>query len=201
MIDDILRRNKEWSESVNSRSPDFFPRLAAQQSPDYFWIGCSDSRVPANVVAGLDPGEVFVHRNVANVVHSGDLNLLSTLEFAVNVLKVKEIMVTGHYNCGGVRAAMGEVMSGLAQHWIAPIRRLAQEHKAELDTLSDDDARIDRLCEINVLESVRRVAETPVMQEAWRRGDSINIHGLVYGLKDGLLRDLGCTITPEDGFR
>ncbi len=198
MIDDILRRNKEWSENVSRRSPDFFPRLAAQQAPHYFWIGCSDSRVPANVVAGLDPGEVFVHRNVANVVHSGDLNLLSTLEFAVNVLKVKEIMVTGHYNCGGVRAAMGEVVNGLAQHWIAPIRRLAKERKAELDALADEDARIDRLCEINVLESVRRVAETPVMQEAWRRGERINVHGLVYGLKDGRLRDLGCTITPDD---
>jgi len=193
-MDHILAGNREWSERIREADPDYFPRLAAQQSPDYFWIGCSDSRVPANVVAGLDPGEVFVHRNVANVVHSADMNMLSTLEFAVHVLGVKKVIVTGHYGCGGVKAAMGELTHGLADHWLEPIRRVAKLNAAELDRLDAEGARIDRLCELNVLEGVRRVAETPILREAWRAGREVSVHGLIYGLRDGRLRDLGCTI-------
>ncbi|MGM0586055.1 MAG: carbonic anhydrase [Pseudomonadota bacterium] len=190
----ILNGNREWSERIRSADPDYFPRLAAQQAPDYFWIGCSDSRVPANVVGGLDPGEVFVHRNVANVVHSSDMNLLSTLEFAVRVLKVKEVIVTGHYGCGGVTAAMGDLTHGLADHWLEPIRRVAKANAVELERIEERTARIDRLCELNVLDGVARVAETPIMREAWRAGREVAIHGLIYGLRDGRLRDLGCTI-------
>lgn len=198
MIDDILKRNEAWSARIRTQSPEFFPRLAAQQSPEFFWIGCSDSRVPANVVAGLDPGEVFVHRNVANVIHSSDMNMLSTLEFAVNVLKVREVMITGHYGCGGVIAAMDGVAEGLTEHWLEPVRRLARRHKEELETISDRSERIDRLCELNVLEGVARIAETPVIRQAWARRQEVNLHGLCYGLKDGILRDLGCTLRAED---
>ncbi|MAS42982.1 MAG: carbonic anhydrase [Rhodobacteraceae bacterium] len=198
MIDDILKRNQAWSDAVRAKSPDFFPRLASQQTPEFFWIGCSDSRVPANVVAGLDPGEVFVHRNVANVIHSSDMNMLSTLEFAVNVLKVREVMITGHYGCGGVIAAMDGVAEGLTEHWLEPVRRLARRHQEELAGITDRHERIDRLCELNVLDSVARVAETPVIRRAWARGQEVNLHGLIYGLKDGKLRDLDCSLLARD---
>jgi carbonic anhydrase len=194
----ILEGNEAWRRRIWDADPDYFPRLAAQQAPDYFWIGCSDSRVPANVVAGLDPGEVFVHRNVANVVHSADMNMLATLEYAVHVLKVRKVVVTGHYGCGGVTAAMGELTHSLADHWLEPIRRVAAANAAELDRLEDGAARIDRLCELNVLEGVRRVSDTPILREAWRAGRELSVHGLIYGLRDGRLRDLGCTLTAAD---
>ena len=191
-MDQIFARNRAWVASVNASDPGFFPRLAAQQSPRYFWIGCSDSRVPANVVAGLDPGEVFVHRNVANVVHSSDMNMLATLEFAVEALKVRHVIVCGHYGCGGVRASLLGRTEGLANHWIEPIRRLNSRHEEELRGLPAE-GRIDRLAEMNVIEGVGRVAETPILRAAWRRGQPVEVHGLVYGIKDGLLRDLGCS--------
>jgi len=196
MLNDLIDRNRAWSQERNAEDPSYFARLAAQQTPEFFWIGCSDSRVPANVVAGLDPGEVFVHRNVANVVHSADLNLLSALEFAVEALSVREIIVCGHYGCGGVKAATEALPHGLADHWLEPIRRLARAYAVDLAQETDIEARRDRLAEFNVIEGVRRSAETPILQKAWDRGADIRVHGLIYGLKDGRLRDLDCSIGP-----
>ena len=196
MLNDLLDRNVKWSEQKNTEEPGYFARLATRQSPDFFWIGCSDSRVPANVVAGLDPGEVFVHRNVANVIHSSDMNMLSALEFAVDALKIREIIVCGHYGCGGVKAATEDLPHGLADHWLEPIRRLARAYAVDLAQQGDDEARRDKLAELNVVEGVRRVAETPILQRAWRERVSIRIHGLISGLKDGRLRDLDFTVGP-----
>ncbi len=194
MLNDLLARNRAWSAERKSSAPGYFSHLATRQSPEFFWIGCSDSRVPANVVAGLDPGEVFVHRNVANVVHSTDMNLLSALEFAVDTLSIREIIVCGHYGCGGVKAATEDAPHGLADHWLEPIRRLARQFSIDLAQAKTLEERRDRLAELNVLEGVRRVSETPILQRAWARGDQIAVHGLIYGLKDGLLRDLDCTV-------
>lgn len=196
MLNDLLARNVVWSDERNAEDPGYFSRLAALQAPEFFWIGCSDSRVPANVVAGLDPGEVFVHRNVANVIHSSDMNLLSALEFAVEALKVREIIVCGHYGCGGVKAATEDMPHGLADHWLEPIRRLARAYAVDLARENDPECRRDRLAEFNVIEGVRRVSETPIMQNAWKRHADIRVHGLIYGLKDGRLRDLDCTAGP-----
>ncbi len=196
MLNDLLDRNAVWSDQHRKNDPGYFTRLAGQQTPEFFWIGCSDSRVPANVVAGLDPGEVFVHRNVANVIHSSDMNMLSALEFAVDALKIKEIIVCGHYGCGGVKAATEDLPHGLADHWLEPIRRLARAYVVDLAQQDDAEARRDQLAELNVIEGVRRVAETPIMQRAWRGGAQVRIHGLIYGLKDGRLRDLDCTVGP-----
>jgi carbonic anhydrase len=196
MLNDLLARNLAWSERRHAEEPDYFSRLAKLQAPEFFWIGCSDSRVPANVVAGLDPGEVFVHRNVANIVHSSDMNLLSALEFAVDALGVREIIVCGHYGCGGVRAATEDLPHGLADHWLEPIRRLARAYAVDLGREPDLEAKRDRLAELNVVEGVRRICETPILQKAWVRGADIRVHGLIYGLKDGRLRDLDCSIGP-----
>lgn len=194
MLTDLLRRNRDWSHDREAREPGYFARLATRQSPEFFWIGCSDSRVPANVIAGLDPGEIFVHRNVANVVHSSDMNLLSALEFAVDALRIREIIVCGHYGCGGVKAATEDLPHGLADHWLEPIRRLARQYSVDLAQADTAEARRDKLAELNVVEGVLRVTETPILQRAWARGEAIAVHGLIYGLKDGLLRDLDCTI-------
>lgn len=196
MLNDVLQRNRDWSAKRQAQEPGYFTRLAALQAPEFFWIGCSDSRVPANVVAGLDPGEVFVHRNVANIVHSSDMNLLSALEFAVEVLAVREIIVCGHYGCGGVKAATEGLTQGLTDHWLEPIRRLARAYAVDLGREPDMEGRRDRLAEFNVVEGVRRVGETPILQRAWARGANCRVHGLIYGLKDGLLRDLDCSIGP-----
>ncbi|NNF25037.1 MAG: carbonic anhydrase [Rhodobacteraceae bacterium] len=196
MLDDLLDRNVAWSDRKNAEEPGYFARLATRQSPEFFWIGCSDSRVPANVVAGLDPGEVFVHRNVANVIHSSDMNMLSALEFAVDALRIREIIVCGHYGCGGIKAATEDLPHGLADHWLEPIRRLARAYAVDLAHEANEEARRDKLAELNVIEGVRRVAETPIMQRAWRDGVDIRVHGLVYGLKDGRLRDLDCSVGP-----
>lgn len=197
MLDQLLQRNRDWSTERVSQEPGYFARLATRQTPEFFWIGCSDSRVPANVVAGLDPGEVFVHRNVANVVHSSDLNLLSALEFAVDALNIREIIVCGHYGCGGVKAATENFPHGLADHWLEPIRRLVRQYTDELARIGDVENRRDRLAELNVMDGVGRVAETPILQRAWRADVPVKIHGLIYGLSDGRLRDLGCTVTHE----
>ncbi|WP_333714729.1 carbonic anhydrase [Yoonia sp.] len=196
MLNDLLARNLAWATQRHDEEPDYFIRLAALQAPEFFWIGCSDSRVPANVVAGLDPGEVFVHRNVANIVHSSDMNLLSALEFAVDALQVREIIVCGHYGCGGVKAATEDLPHGLADHWLEPIRRLARAYAVDLGREPDLEAQRDRLAELNVVEGVRRVCETPIVQRAWRRGADVRVHGLIYGLKNGRLRDLDCSIGP-----
>jgi carbonic anhydrase len=194
MLRDIFDRNRGWAAAVTAADPGYFRRLAALQTPEFFWIGCSDSRVPANVVAGLEPGEVFVHRNVANVVHSSDMNLLATLEFAVEVLKVRHVIVCGHHGCGGVRASVDGRTAGLAGHWIEPIRRLAQRHAADLDGCANQTERLNRLAELNVAEGVRRIAETPILRAAWERGQRVAVHGLIYGLADGRLRDLRCSV-------
>ena len=188
MPEELIRRNREWSEQIRAKSPEYFSGLAALQKPEYFWIGCADARVPANVIAGLEPGEVFVHRNVANVVHSADLNLLSALQFAIEGLNIRKIIVCGHYGCGGVNAACKDALhgDGLVDHWIEPIRRLRQTHARSLVAL-DDEATRDRLAELNVLESVARIAETPILGAAWDRGLPIEIHGMIYSLKDGKL--------------
>lgn len=196
MLEDLLSRNKAWSARQIAQDPAYFTRLSAQQAPEFFWIGCSDSRVPANVVAGLDPGEVFVHRNVANIVHSADMNLLSALEFAVEALKVREIIVCGHYGCGGVKAATEDLPHGLADHWLEPIRWLARAYAVDLAQETDIEARRDRLAEFNVIEGVRRVAETPILQKAWGREANIRVHGLIYSLTDGRLRNLDCSTGP-----
>ena len=196
MLSDILARNRDWSAKRQAQEPGYFTRLADLQAPEFFWIGCSDSRVPANVVAGLDPGEVFVHRNVANIIHSSDMNMLSALEFAVEALKVREIIVCGHYGCGGVKAATEDLPHGLADHWLEPIRRLSRAYAVDLSRQPDLEAQRDRLAEFNVVEGVRRVCETPILQRAWTRGAKVRVHGLIYGLKDGLLRDLDCSIGP-----
>lgn len=197
MLEDILNRNITWASRIHADQPGYFNRLATQQSPEFFWIGCSDSRVPANVVAGLDPGEVFVHRNVANVVHSSDMNLLSALEFAVEALHVRQIIVCGHYGCGGVKAATEDMPHGLADHWLEPIRRLAATYATDLTKITRPETRLERLAELNVIEGVARVSETPILRRAWRRGQSVAVHGLIYGLKDGLLRDLDCTVSGD----
>jgi carbonic anhydrase len=196
MLNDLLARNAAWSKHRQAVEPGYFTRLAALQAPGFFWIGCSDSRVPANVVAGLDPGEVFVHRNVANIVYSSDMNLLSALEFAVDALHVREIIVCGHHGCGGVKAATEDLPHGLADHWLEPVRRLARAYAVDLGREPDLEACRDRLAEWNVVEGVRRVCETPILQRAWTRGAVMRVHGLIYGLRDGRLRDLDCSIGP-----
>jgi carbonic anhydrase len=200
MVQELLRQNREWAAERHEAEPTYFRRLADQQRPEFFWIGCSDSRVPANVIAGLDPGEIFVHRNVANVVHSADMNLLTTLEFAVETLEIRKVIVTGHYGCGGVKAAMADLSHALSDHWLEPIRQLGRTHRAELDAL-EPHAREDRLAELNVIAGVAAVAATPILHRAWSRGAEVVVHGLIYGLNDGLLRDLGCSIRRDDWLR
>jgi carbonic anhydrase len=199
LLETLLQRNRDWAAERVAQDPGYFKRLAEIQRPRYFWIGCSDSRVPANVIAGLEPGEVFVHRNVANLVNPGDLNCLSVLQFAVESLQVREIIVTGHYGCGGIQAAVDGERHGLIDHWLQPIRDTAARCASELDHLEDHHRRLDRLCELNVIAQVKRVAETPIVQDAWHRGQPLLVHGLVYRLSDGRLRNLGCTLAGPQG--
>ena len=188
-LDGLFDRNRRWAASTEAREPGFFTRLAQQQSPKYMWIGCADSRVPANEITGLDPGEVFVHRNVANVVVHSDLNALSTIQFAVEHLKVEHIIVVGHYGCAGVRAALRGIRVGLADNWLRHVQDVRQKHDALLDAV-DEALRADRLCELNVIEQSMNVCQTTIVQDAWDRGQHIEVHGWVYGLSDGMLRDL-----------
>ncbi len=195
----LFQQNRVWATSRELEEPGYFRRLASLQEPKYFWIGCSDSRVPANVIAGLEPGEVFVHRNVANLVNPGDLNCLSVLQFAVDILKVKNVIVCGHYGCAGVKAALDSRRHGLIDHWVHPIRDLARDNARILQCLPGPEEREDRLCELSVIDNVRKVADTPIMQDAWARGADVAVHGCVYGLADGLLRDMNCTINGQAG--
>jgi len=195
MLEDLKANNRAWAERQISEDPEFFSRLSRLQEPRYLWIGCSDSRVPANQITGLAPGEVFVHRNVANLAPPQDANYLSVLQFAVDVLKVEHILVVGHYGCGGVRAAVDGQRRGLVDHWLHPIRETAREHRHELDAIADDTARHDRLCELNVLRQVRNVASDVFVQEAWARGQALSVHGWVYSLATGLVNDLGTTVS------
>lgn len=192
MLSDLLDHNIRWATGKVREDPDYFRRLSSLQRPEYLWIGCSDSRVPANVITGLEPGEVFVHRNVANLVHRADLNLLSVLEFAVETLEVKHIIVCGHYGCGGVRAAMDGHRHGIIDHWLQPIRDVADTHDKALNAMRDPDTRLNRLCELSIAAQVEGLSRTPIIQSAWKRGRELAIHGWVYGLNDGLIRDLEC---------
>ena len=186
----LLERNRQWSRAVHTATPDFFQRLAAQQTPRYLWIGCSDSRVPANEIVDLLPGELFVHRNVANVVVHTDLNCLSVLQYAVDVLHVEHVVVVGHYGCGGVRSAWQGKPLGLIDNWLRHVQDVAERHAAFLRTLPDEDAVVDRLCELNVIEQVSHVARTTIVQDAWKRGQALTLHGWIYGISDGLVKDL-----------
>lgn len=195
----LFAHNRAWAAQMEAERPGFFTDLMSQQKPRFMWIGCSDSRVPANQITGLEPGEVFVHRNVANVVVPTDLNCLSTVQFAVDQLKVEHLMVVGHYGCGGVRAALENVRVGLADNWLRHIKDVRDRHSAILEP-APESARLDILCELNVIEQVMNVAQTTVMQDAWGRGQKVSLHGWVYGLKDGLLKDLNITIDGLDGM-
>ena len=194
-LQSLIENNQRWARGRVEADPNFFRRLAAQQSPEYLWIGCSDSRVPANEVVGLEPGELFVHRNVANVVVHTDLNALSVLQFAVDVLRVKHVIVCGHYGCGGIRAALDEQQHGLIDNWLRHVEDVAQRHADELGALSELEAKVDRLCELNAMQQARNVARTTIVQDAWRRGQRVTVHAWCYGLRDGLVHDLGVSLT------
>jgi len=194
MLDHLLENNEKWASKKIELDPDFFKRLVNQQNPEYFWIGCSDSRVPANEIVNLDPGEMFVHRNVANLAPQQDANYLSVLQYAVNVLKVKHILVVGHYGCGGVRTAIESTEHGLIDHWLSPIREVAHDHRHELGPLSDKD-RVNRLCELNVIAQVKNVCTNPITLHAWREGQDLTVHGWVYSLHNGLVTDMGVSVS------
>ncbi len=199
MLDHLKANNRAWAKRMVAADAGFFRRLERQQAPEYLWIGCSDSRVPANEIVGLDPGELFVHRNVANLAPPQDANYLSVLQFAVEVLKVKHILVVGHYGCGGVAAAVDGRRRGLVDHWLHPIREVAHDHRQALAAIPDGGARLDRLCELNVVRQVRNVASDVFVQEAWGRGQPLVVHGWVYALSSGLVTDLGVTVArPEE---
>jgi carbonic anhydrase len=199
-LKELLEKNRAWSEGIKARDPDFFNSLANQQSPRYLWIGCSDSRVPANQLTGLRPGEMFVHRNVANVVVHTDFNCLSVLQFAVDYLKVEHVIVCGHYGCGGVQAAMKNSRLGLIDNWLRHVQDVMHSHESRLSSIEDESARLDRLCELNVIEQVLNVSRTTIVQEAWGRGQELSVHGVIYGVGDGLLRDLQIRVADGDGL-
>ena len=198
-IQDLFAHNRDWAAQMERERPGFFTGLKSQQNPKYMWIGCSDSRVPANQITGLEPGEVFVHRNVANVVVHTDLNCLSTIQFAVDQLNVEHLMVVGHYGCGGVNAALNNLRVGLVDNWLRHIKDVRDRHVAILDA-APPEAQLDILCELNVIEQVMNVAHTTVLQDAWARGQRVSLHGWVYGLKDGLLKDLHITLDSLEGM-
>lgn len=196
-IQELFDRNRSWAERIRKRDPDFFTKLFAQQTPSYLWIGCADSRVPANEIVDLLPGEMFVHRNIANQVIHADLNCLSVIQFAVDLLKVKHVIVCGHYGCSGVQAALRGDRVGLSDNWLRHVQDIRNMHR-ELVFGGGESVAIDRLCELNVIEQVVNVCRTTIVQEAWERGQRLEVHGWIYGLKDGLLRDLGITVADGD---
>jgi carbonic anhydrase len=191
----LFDNNRAWSERIRRSDPEFFPRLSRQQRPRYLWIGCADSRVPANEIVDLAPGELFVHRNLANVVVHSDLNCLSVMQFAVQVLQVEHIIIVGHYGCSGVTAALKGERVGLADNWLRHVQDVHSKHDAKVASVPGLPQRIDRLCELNVIEQVANVCQTTIVRDAWDRGQELAVHGWVYGLKDGLVRDLGTTVT------
>ncbi len=201
VLNHLFLNNRAWADGIRRQDPEFFERLSRQQSPAYLWIGCSDSRVPANEIVGLLPGELFVHRNVANVVVHTDLNCLSVIQFAVDVLHVRHIIVCGHYGCGGVFAALGGQQLGLIDNWLRHVQDVREKHRAELDSIGTEVLRHDRLCELNVVEQVTHVCQTSIVQGAWSRGQPLAVHGWIYGIGDGLLRDLGICITSAAELR
>ncbi len=197
---ELVANNREWAASMIAQDPDFFAKLVAQQSPEFLWIGCSDSRVPANEIVGLQPGELFVHRNVANVVVHTDLNSLSVLQFAIDQLGVKHVIVVGHYGCSGVRAAMERRRVGLADNWLRHVQDVHTKHAQLLPESMDSNQRHDRLCELNVIEQVVNVCQTTIVQDAWERGQDVTVHSWVYSLQDGLVRDLGLAVSHADSL-
>jgi carbonic anhydrase len=198
MLDNLKENNRAWAARMVAEDSDFFSRLVRQQAPEYLWIGCSDSRVPANEIVDLDPGELFVHRNIANLAPPQDANYLSVLQFAVDVLKVRHVIVVGHYGCGGIAAAVDGKRRGLVDHWLHPIREAFHDHRAELDAIPTQQARLNRLCEINVMRQVRNVASDLFVRDAWARGQKLSVHGWVYSLENGLVNDLGVTVRSAE---
>ncbi len=196
-LSQLFENNRTWAADMTRQDPDFFRRLSTQQSPHYLWIGCSDSRVPANQVVGLVPGEMFVHRNVANVVVHTDLNCLSAIQFAVDVLRIEHIIVCGHYSCGGILAALQDNKLGLIENWLRHVQDVRAKHQAELDALETEEKQHDRLCELNVIEQVTNLSRTTVVRDAWSRGQTLTVHGWIYDLSDGLLRDLEVSVASE----
>jgi carbonic anhydrase len=197
-LDPLLQNNRKWADDIRRRDPDFFPKLSRQQAPTYLWIGCSDSRVPANEICGLLPGEIFVHRNVANIVVHSDLNCLSVMQYAVDVLRVRHIIVVGHYGCGGVRAALSANKLGLIDNWLRHVQDVTMKYTDHLACIADESARVDRLCELNVIDQVINAAQTTIVQNAWDRNQPLSLHGWVYGLQDGLVRPLGISLANAD---
>ena len=193
----LLKSNKDWAEKIDATNPEFFKQLAAQQSPEILWIGCSDSRVPANQIVGLDPGDVFVHRNVANIVNQTDLNCLSVIQYAVEMLKVKHVIVVGHYGCGGVHAALHNENNGLIDNWLRNIKDTYTQHHDELEKFTSEEQKVDRLCELNVIKQVNNVCQTTIVQSAWAKQQNLTVHGWIYGIKDGLIKNLNVSISSN----
>ena len=197
-LENLFANNKAWSERMHAENPEFFSRLVNQQSPEYLWIGCSDSRVPANQIIGLAPGEVFVHRNIANVVVHTDLNALSVIHYAVEMLRVKHILVVGHYGCGGVKAALNDNRTGLTDNWLRHVQDVRDRHEAKLAGIDDANERVNRLCELNAMQQVVNVCQTSVLREAWARGQSVTVHGWCYSLENGLINDLNVSAASRE---
>ncbi|MEN8265130.1 MAG: carbonate dehydratase [Nitrospirota bacterium] len=199
ILNNLFENNKKWAKKVKGSDPDFFSKLSKQQHPEYLWVGCSDSRVPANEIIGMLPGEVFVHRNIANLVIHTDLNCLAVIQYAVEVLKVKHIIVCGHYGCGGIQAAMENKVHGLIDNWIRNIKDIHRYHQAEIDSLQNEKEKVDLLCELNVVEQVANICHTAIVQEAWNSGQKLSVHGWIYSIEDGILKDLDvCTTSPDE---
>ncbi len=194
-IKELLERNQAWAEDFEQTNPGVFDSLARQQNPDYLWIGCSDSRVPANTIMGRQPGEVFVHRNIANLVNHSDLSVLSVLEYAVNVLKVNDIILCGHYGCGGVKAALENKEHGIVDNWLRAIKDICHKHHPSIEQAGSESDKLDRLCELNVKEQVRNICHTSIVQKAWMEGHDLAVHGVIYGIENGILKDLEVTTT------
>ena len=200
-LENLFENNKLWAGEITKSDPDFFNSLSKQQTPEYLWIGCSDSRVPANQIVGLLPGEIFVHRNIANVVVHTDLNCLSVIQFAVDILKVKHIIVCGHYGCGGVNAALENKEHGLIDNWLRHIKDVYYLHQDKVDVCNSEEKRSDKLCELNVYEQVANVCHTTIVQNSWKRGSNLTVHGWIYSLEDGLIRDLGISLSDEEQIK
>lgn len=198
ILKDLFESNKKWAKKIKESDPDFFKRLSKQQKPEYLWIGCSDSRVPANEIVDMMPGKLFVHRNIANIVVHTDLNCLSVIQYAVEVLKIKHIIVCGHYGCGGIQAAMDNQEHGLIDNWLRNIKDVYRYHEAKLDAIEDQKKKIDLLCELNVIEQVSNICHTTIVQNAWKSGQDVAVHGWIYNIKDGILKNLDVCITNKD---
>jgi carbonic anhydrase len=200
-IKKLFQNNKDWAKKIKKQNPNFFKTLSKQQSPEYLWIGCSDSRVPANEIVGLLPGEIFVHRNIANVIVHTDLNALSVIQFAVDVLKVKHIIVCGHYGCGGIKAALENKEHGLIDNWLRHIKDVYRYHQNELDKIKTEKEKVNKLCELNVFEQVANVCKTTIVQNAWKDGQELTVHGWIYGIENGLIKDLKISVSNNESLK